>query len=56
MKRINTGPDGAAGMHLVRISVPAPTQNGFFNAPMGRCKATIPSSFALTCNMVNTNY
>ena len=38
--------------HWVRISVPAPTQNRFFQGPMGRCKVTTPSSFSLTSNRV----
>ena len=64
---VNTGPDGAVAMssvnglvgrpYWVRISVPAPTQSGYFyKGPVGRCIATKPCSFSLTSNRVNTNY
>ena len=55
-----TGPDGALvmssanglGSHLGTGSNPERA----FKGPMGRCKATTPSSFSLTSNRVITNY
>ena len=45
---IITGPDGTVAMS---------SANGWvFKAPMGRCKATTPSSLALSSNRVTTNY
>ena len=57
---IRTGPDGAVvmssangrGSYLGTGSNP----KQIFKGPMGRCKATTPTSFSLTSNRVTTNY
>ena len=58
-------PDGAVakssasgfGRYWVHISVSAPIHSVFLkvSGPVGRCKATTPSSFSLTSNRVTTN-
>ena len=50
---ILTGPNAAVtmsgtGRYWVRILILAPTQIVFLKGPMGRCKATIPSSLSLS--------
>ena len=58
-----TGPDGAVVMSSANGLVGTGSYLGTgcnperdFKGPMGRCKATTPSSFSLTSNRVTTNF
>ena len=58
-----TGPDGAVAMSSANGLVGTGFTSRYrlqpragFKDPMGRCKATTPSSLSLTSNRVTTNY
>ena len=61
--RQKTSPDGAVAMSLANGLVGTGIASRYrlqpragSKGPVGRCKATTPSSFSLTSNRITTNY